>query len=51
MDAFEPARRLYTNFGFTYCEPFANYVEDPNSVFMTKKLNIKSLLFKLKLLV
>lgn len=39
MDAFEPARRLYANFGFTYCEPFANYVEDPNSVFMTKKLN------------
>jgi len=35
---FEPARRLYTNFGFTPCEPFANYKPDPNSVFMTKEL-------------
>ncbi|MFN2517040.1 MAG: GNAT family N-acetyltransferase [Pyrinomonadaceae bacterium] len=32
MEAFEPARRLYANFGFTYCEPFADYVEDPYSV-------------------
>lgn len=38
MDAFEPARRLYAHFGFTYCEPFADYVEDPNSVFMTREL-------------
>lgn len=38
MEAFEPARKLYANFGFTYCEPFADYVEDPNSVFMTKAL-------------
>ena len=36
--AFEPARQLYTGFGFTYCEPFADYVEDPYSVFMTKEL-------------
>ncbi len=35
MDAFKPAHRLYENFGFYYCEPFASYVEDPNSVFMT----------------
>jgi putative acetyltransferase len=35
MDAFKPARQLYENFGFTYCEPFGEYVEDPNSVFMT----------------
>ncbi len=28
MEAFEPARKLYANFGFTYCEPFADYVED-----------------------
>src|SRR5918911_4216088 len=34
--AFEPARRLYANFGFTFCAPFADYVEDPNSVFMTR---------------
>ena len=38
QEAFEPARRLYANFGFTYCEPFADYVEDPNSVFMTREL-------------
>ncbi|MFC7392628.1 GNAT family N-acetyltransferase [Scopulibacillus cellulosilyticus] len=38
MDAFEPARRLYSNFGFQYCSPFSDYIEDPNSVFMTKEL-------------
>ena len=38
MAAFEPARRLYANFGFTYCAPFADYIEDPNSVFMTREL-------------
>ena len=38
MKAFEPARRLYAGFGFTYCEPFADYVEDPYSVFMTREL-------------
>jgi putative acetyltransferase len=38
MGAFEPARRLYAACGFTYCEPFADYVEDPNSVFMTLEL-------------
>jgi len=38
MEAFEPARRLYANFGFTYCGPFADYVEDPHSVFMTMEL-------------
>jgi putative acetyltransferase len=38
MKAFEPARTLYANFGFTYCGPFADYVEDPNSVFMTREL-------------
>ena len=37
-EAFEPARRLYARFGFTYCGPFADYVEDPYSVFMTKEL-------------
>jgi putative acetyltransferase len=35
MDYFEPARRLYASFGFTYCGPFGSYREDPNSVFMT----------------
>ena len=38
MDYFEPARRLYAAFGFIECGPFAAYVEDPNSVFMTKAL-------------
>jgi len=38
MDAFAPARRLYASFGFTYCGPFAQYSEDPNSVFMTRVL-------------
>jgi putative acetyltransferase len=37
-DDFEPARRLYANSGFNYCAPFADYIEDPNSVFMTKEL-------------
>ena len=38
MEAFEPARRLYASFGFQYCGPFADYMEDPNSVFMTIEL-------------
>ena len=38
MAYFEPARRLYASFGFTYCPPFATYIEDPNSLFMTKLL-------------
>ena len=38
MAAFEPARRLYESFGFRYCGPFADYFEDPNSVFMTREL-------------
>jgi putative acetyltransferase len=38
MDAFAPARRLYSRFGFSPCGPFADYVEDPNSVFMTIEL-------------
>lgn len=38
MTSFEPARKLYESFGFRYCQPFADYTEDPNSVFMTKEL-------------
>src|SRR5664279_4945602 len=38
MDAFAPARSLYARFGFEPCEPFADYVEDPYSVFMTREL-------------
>jgi putative acetyltransferase len=36
MDAFAPARSLYARFGFIACEPFADYIEDPYSVFMTR---------------
>jgi putative acetyltransferase len=38
MAAFEPARKLYATCGFTFCGPFGNYVNDPNSVFMTMEL-------------
>ena len=38
MDAFKPARHLYETFGFTYCEPFDQYTDDPNSTFMTLNL-------------
>jgi putative acetyltransferase len=34
--AFAPARELYASFGFVYCEPFAQYLPDPYSVFMTR---------------
>lgn len=34
QDFFAPARRLYARHGFALCEPFADYVRDPNSVFM-----------------
>jgi len=35
---FEPARVLYTRFGFEPCGPFGEYRDDPNSVFMTMRL-------------
>jgi putative acetyltransferase len=38
MAYFEPAHRLYSKFGFKQCAPFAGYVEDPNSIFMSKEL-------------
>ena len=38
MAAFAPAQALYDGFGFRYCEPFADYVHDPNSVFMTLEI-------------
>ena len=41
FDAFRPARNLYIKFGFTYCEPFADYIPDSNSVFMMLKLKNK----------
>jgi putative acetyltransferase len=38
MEAFAPARNLYSSFGFELCEPFGEYIVDPNSVCMTKEL-------------
>lgn len=35
---FASAQALYTRYGFEYRGPFAEYIDDPNSVFMTKKL-------------
>ena len=35
---FEPARAFYRRHGFVECAPFEGYVEDPNSVFMTRAL-------------
>jgi putative acetyltransferase len=32
---YAPARALYLKHGFVLCPPFGEYVEDPNSVFMT----------------
>lgn len=38
MDYFAPARTLYARAGFSPCGPFGDYVDDPNSVFMTRTL-------------
>ena len=35
---FAPARQLYASMGFVECGPFADYREDPYSVFMTLAL-------------
>jgi putative acetyltransferase len=35
---FVPARELYKRHGFVECPPFGEYVSDPNSVFMSRKL-------------
>ncbi len=39
--AFAPARRLYAANGFRECAPFADYVLDPHSVFMTRELGAR----------
>ncbi|WP_158886091.1 GNAT family N-acetyltransferase [Rhodanobacter sp. L36] len=36
--AFAPAHQLYAKFGFVFCKPFGDYVEDPYNVFMTREL-------------
>jgi putative acetyltransferase len=38
MEYFAPARVLYMSHGFVECPPFADYVPDPNSVFMSLDL-------------
>lgn len=38
QDFFRPARTLYAKYGFVECGPFADYVLDPHSVFMTLEL-------------
>jgi putative acetyltransferase len=37
-DYFRPAVALYRKHGFIECPPFADYVPDPNSIFMTLNL-------------
>ena len=36
MEFFAPARAFYTRAGFVPCGPFASYVDDPHSTFMTR---------------
>lgn len=38
QDYFAPSRALYLRHGFVVCPPYADYVADPNSVFMTLEL-------------
>jgi len=38
-DPFMPALRLYESEGFIRCGPFADYTDDPFSVFMTLPLS------------
>ena len=38
MPEFAPATALYSRSGFEFTKPFAEYSEDPNSVFMRKEL-------------
>jgi putative acetyltransferase len=37
---FQPAQALYRSSGFVECPPFADYVLDPNSVFMSLDLRV-----------
>lgn len=36
--AFAPARKLYKDFEFHECHPFADYTDAPNSTYLTKEL-------------
>jgi putative acetyltransferase len=42
MDYFIAARALYSRHGFIECGPFADYIEDPNSVYMTLSLSAQT---------
>jgi putative acetyltransferase len=44
MDAFAPARSLYTKVGFVPCEPFAAYTANPYSICMTIELDRRRML-------
>ncbi|MFC5065624.1 GNAT family N-acetyltransferase [Actinomycetospora atypica] len=37
-DHFAPARALYARYGFEPCGPFADYTDDPHSVYLTRTL-------------
>ena len=39
-EASAAARRLYERFDFAFCPPFGSYKEDPESVFMTRAIDI-----------
>jgi putative acetyltransferase len=39
MEAFAPARALYTSAGFVPCGPFADYTDSPDNTFMTLSLS------------
>jgi putative acetyltransferase len=45
MDYFKAARALYLKHGFKDCLPFSDYVEDPNSRFMTIELLPNTVLY------
>ncbi len=38
QEAFAPARAFYSRHGFAPCPPIEGYMEDPNSVFMTRRV-------------
>jgi putative acetyltransferase len=38
LDYFRPAVAFYRKHGFIECPPFAEYVPDPNSIFLTLDL-------------
>ncbi len=38
QEAFKPARAFYARHGFSFCDPFEGYADDPASVFMTRSL-------------